>query len=638
VPAVPLRRMLRAALPWTPLLVAGGIAAYFQLFTYFVRYDDEGYLLISLSEFLDGGVLYDEVYTQYGPFYYLLFGGFFELLGVSVTANAGRLIVVVVWLATATLHGIAVHRLTGWLWVGVAAQLVAFMTLRVLIAEPMHPIGLTCLLLAGMLALAGRSSGRATGVAVGLGLLVAALVMTKINVGALAAVAVLAAAALALPPLRMRRFLRYGALALLLLAALGVLGPDLGRAWVLEFLAVVAGALAATAITVLSSATAEGGVAAYRWVAIVAGTAVAAALAIALTTVALGSSAGEVIDGVVLEPAKLRDVFVVPVSLPNAAVDWAILAVVAAVAVRTFPRVDDRPPSAWSAAARIVAGFAVWASVTASAPFTVSPPSGRMVIPLLVAWIAAAPPRGVVEAPWAAFARVFVVLLAVLEALQAYPVAGSQLTAAALMFVPVGGLLIADGLRTLVAAGARESVALKRWSTVVGLAIVIGLIAKFAVDGALRPLWVSGHNYSDFESVSLHGTDHIRMPPADAAGYERFATAIRDRCESFISLPGLNSFYLWTGVPPPTGMNAGDWMYLLDTEQQQRVVDAVRGIERLCLVRSDELLAVWGGSSQTDELPNRPLVRFIEETRWREIDSALNGFYKLYVREASRSG
>ena len=89
---------------------------------------------------------------------------------------------------------------------------------------------------------------------------------------------------------------------------------------------------------------------------------------------------------------------------------------------------------------------------------------------------------------------------------------------------------------------------------------------------------------------------------------------------------------------PPTGMNAGDWMYLLDGEQQQRVVDAVRGVRSLCLLRSDEQLAFWVAPSQTGGLPNRPLVRFIEESPSRELDGALNGFYKLYVRDASRSG
>jgi hypothetical protein len=638
VPAVPLRRVLRAALPWMPLLIVGAIAAYFQMFTSFARYDDEGYVLVSLWEFVHGGALYREVYTQYGPFYFLLFGAFFDLLGVPVSANAGRLIVVVIWLATATLHGIAVHRLTGRLWVGVAAQLVAFMTLALLVPEPMHPVGLTCLLLAGMVAWGARPSGSGTALAIGLGLLVAALAMTKINVGASAAVAVLASAALALPQLRTRPPLRYGALGLLALTVLVILGPDLGQEWVQEFLVVVTGGVVATVTTLFSPATADGERAAYRWLTIFAGTAVVAMLVIALMTVALGSPVGDVIEGVVVEPSKLRDAFVAQLPLPDAAVDWAILAVVVAVAVRAFPRADGRAPSAWSAAARIAAGLAIWASVTASAPFTVSPQSGRMVIPLLLAWIAAAPPPGVGEAPWPAFARAFVVLLAVLETLQAYPVAGTQVTAAALMFVPVGGLLLADGLRALEVAGRAKSMALGRWCTALGLAIVMGLIVKFAISGALRPLQASADNYANFESVSLDGTDHIHLPPGDAAGYERFATSIRDRCESFITLPGLNSFYLWIGIRPPTGMNAGDWMYLLDHGQQQRVVDAVRGIERLCLVRSDQQLAFWVAGSQTAGPPTRPLFRFIQESSWREVDNALDGFYRLYVREASGSG
>ena len=82
------------------------------------------------------------------------------------------------------------------------------------------------------------------------------------------------------------------------------------------------------------------------------------------------------------------------------------------------------------------------------------------------------------------------------------------------------------------AAGAGESVAFGRWSPVVGLAVVIGLIGKFEVDGALRPLLRSAHNHADFESLSLNGTDHIHLRPHNAAGYERFAATIRDRCQA----------------------------------------------------------------------------------------------------------
>jgi hypothetical protein len=148
----------------------------------------------------------------------------------------------------------------------------------------------------------------------------------------------------------------------------------------------------------------------------------------------------------------------------------------------------------------------------------------------------------------------------------------------------------------------------------------------------LRPLQSSAHAYAASRSLTLEGVHRLRLPAADVAEYQRLVGGIREDCDSFISLPGLNSFYLWTGKRPPTGMNAGDWMFLLDDEQQQRVVNTVRGIERLCLVRSDNGLASWVKGSGEAAPPDRPLMRFIEKTQWRETDSALGGYYKLFVR------
>src|SRR5262245_40424838 len=74
--------------------------AYFQVFSFFAVYDDEGYLLISLKLFRQGLPLYDTVYSQYGPFYY----GFMDVVlsagRLDVTHDTGRLITVAIWATT----------------------------------------------------------------------------------------------------------------------------------------------------------------------------------------------------------------------------------------------------------------------------------------------------------------------------------------------------------------------------------------------------------------------------------------------------------------------------------------------------------------------------------------------------------
>src|SRR5262245_64052464 len=88
-PAADRRRLLVPALI---LVVAAGClpAAYYGMFSGFQDYDDEGYLLISLRDYARGGVLYDQVYTQYGPAYYQLLTAVFGLFGLPFTHTAGR--------------------------------------------------------------------------------------------------------------------------------------------------------------------------------------------------------------------------------------------------------------------------------------------------------------------------------------------------------------------------------------------------------------------------------------------------------------------------------------------------------------------------------------------------------------------
>jgi hypothetical protein len=75
---------LKSALPWcgaAGLGVVLAFAGYWLLFTTFMVYDDEGYVLISLKHFSEHGGLYHHVYTQYGPFPYLFYDGLHRLFG-----------------------------------------------------------------------------------------------------------------------------------------------------------------------------------------------------------------------------------------------------------------------------------------------------------------------------------------------------------------------------------------------------------------------------------------------------------------------------------------------------------------------------------------------------------------------------
>ncbi len=60
--------------------------------------DDEGYLLLTLKHYFAGEHLYTQVFTQYGPFYFLIQKAIFRLLHLPVTFDAGRAVFLGYWM------------------------------------------------------------------------------------------------------------------------------------------------------------------------------------------------------------------------------------------------------------------------------------------------------------------------------------------------------------------------------------------------------------------------------------------------------------------------------------------------------------------------------------------------------------
>ena len=167
------------------MLAAGAAVAFFQIFSLFKEYDDEGYVMISVQSFLDGHRLYDEVYSQYGPSYYLYQGLFHQITGLPVTHDVVRVTTITVWLFTALLCSLFSFRVTGSLLLAAGVYLLTFIMLWTLTNEPGHPQEFCALLLAVSIYLASFASSakRLHWVLPCLGALAAALLLTKVNAG-----------------------------------------------------------------------------------------------------------------------------------------------------------------------------------------------------------------------------------------------------------------------------------------------------------------------------------------------------------------------------------------------------------------------------------------------------------------------
>lgn len=572
-------------------------AGYLQLVTTFRGYDDEGYLYVTIREFLERGGLYEDVYSQYGPLYAQFWSAVVGGIGFELNHDSARVLVLASWAATSVLIGVSVWRLTQLPLFGIGAQLLTFVALRGQINEPLHPGGLTSLLLAVLVALVAFGLPRhPTLVASSAGVILAALTLVKVNVGAFAVTSVLLAGALTLPGIADRRFIRLATLAIPLVPIV-VMAEKLGHVWVQRLaIVVIAGVVALITIAWARAANLEQSSSDSAWPfvgAIVAGFVAAAAgvLGVAMIT---GTSVRLLLDGVILEPLGQPDAFTEPFRLPPAILIYTFLGLMLAVAARLLGPADP----AWTAAMSLVAGTLILVSIadpTFGGAYEPGVPSLAIGIPL--AWVAAIDFEKCHSVSLNRFGVVLLPALAVLQALHVYPVAGSQVGWAAFLLVPVAAVCMANAwarLRSMTVGKIATGAAALLVAFAVGERLVKSIDAgRAAVQSGTR--------------LDLVGANSIRLPPETASVLENVTRELTANCSTFVTLPGMNSFYVWVDDRPPTGLNVTSWMYLFDEAKQLKIVQELSSRNRVCVVTNRRLLALW---AQGRPIPNKPLYRF----------------------------
>ena len=172
--------------------VAMAVAAYQQIFSTFAAYDDEGYVMLSLVQYLAGEPLYDSTYTQYGPGFFAIQSAIHQLFDWTVSHDVTRLKTVTIWLLTSLLSCFFVFRVTENHPLALTAFAFSFFHLDKLCLEPGHPQEFCALAFALVLVASTyfESDGKRL-----LSVLVAAIatgiiLTTKINIGGLLGVAV----------------------------------------------------------------------------------------------------------------------------------------------------------------------------------------------------------------------------------------------------------------------------------------------------------------------------------------------------------------------------------------------------------------------------------------------------------------
>ena len=421
-------------------VIAAGVGVVALLFarnalsTVFQTYDDEGYFLVALTHYLKQGHLYVDTYSQYGPFYFYAQEAVFRLLGLSVNHDNGRFVTLVCLMASGLLAGTFIYRLSRSLLLGAAAML-AYVRLESAIADqPGHPqqVILVLLTLAACLSVPACASRKSISLFL-LGAVGAALAFTKINVGAFYFVALGQTLICVLPPGRMRKVGAGCMLACAVLVPVALMGPRL-LDWAGGYclVAVVSGG-ATFAWSALLRPDPPVRLRQALWAA--AGAASAAA-SIVIATMLQGMSLSTLVQGVLLEPAKLGNVFARPLLIGSGQLIAAVVVVGGICLMGVFrDRLADHGQAvgALRCAVGLLAVFLLvhWPRLDWVVPF----------LPLAVI-----PVTGRTWRLSDLFPRILIASLAATQFLQAYPVAGTQMSIASAPTLLWAFVLIVDGI------------------------------------------------------------------------------------------------------------------------------------------------------------------------------------------------
>lgn len=579
----------------------------FDGFTSFEAFDDEGTLMIAYRDLARGLRLYDDIYALYGPFYYLTVGGLFAKLHVPITHDAVRLVSTAFRLASALTLGTLTYRLSRSMLGGVFTFLASLLLLQYLLHSPTHPEEICLLMTAALPHLVlsvEEKPTRAAGSLAAIGAILAALLLTKINVGVFATLAVALTALRATRPAAWVRTTAGLSAAAGLMLPLALMLPLLHLAWVAGYCAFATATIGAALVTWFA-AERPMLLRPRHWVTCLAAMAATAAVTLGIT-LALGSSPAAILDVIVLQNSRFIRNWYFPLPIPW----WSLaLAAVAVCTVLCCRAAEERPR--WQGTAHTLAALLKLGVGTASvallalAAFGLAP-WWQMMIALFqllmpFSFLILLPSAGQAEV---GLGRASLALLAAFMTLYAFPVGGQQVTIAEMFPLCAVPVLVAEGASDLRTLYARHTFA-PPWARAAAGALTCVVLVAALAHQTRRAWW----NWGGWPASGLPGASLIHLRPREIARYQWVLQQVAS-CPALYTFPGLLSFHLWTGRPWPTALNSNDPLALLSTAQQERVVSDLARQPGLCIVTVPALLEFF----DRGQIASRPpLLRYIEE-------------------------
>ena len=101
----------------------------------------------------------------------------------------------------------------------------------------------------------------------------------------------------------------------------------------------------------------------------------------------------------------------------------------------------------------------------------------------------------------------------------------------------------------------------------------------------------------------------IHVSTEQLARMKSVVNTIKENGDAFLTLPGMNSYYLWTGMSPPTDANVTNWM-LLSNQQQRENFAALQASRRPCVFFDIETARFWNKAIRNAQ--QAPLVTLVD--------------------------
>lgn len=584
------------------MLVLIASEAFFRLFSQFASYDDMGYVMMSLQLYREGQPLYEQVFSQYGPFYYssrdLFYGG------VPISHDLTGFITILHSLLCCLFLSLTTYRLTGQFFFAALTAIATSSILVVFANEPGHPQETCCLLVSLFAFTLTLRGGKGQLASVLMGSLGGFLILTKINVGIFLFLPTFFWLSQPSLPEKWRGFYRTLFVIGAGLFPFLLMREQLSAPWGASLAILMAATL--LPLSILTSPPAPNLPRKFPGL-FLAGMFSALFLLLA-QQVHRGTDPATLWDSLFVQPSKFSGIYFNPYPADTIHIFWALFAL--ALFLLSFRRSNPKWVSLlrWAAGVHslllfgaIFHGHSTFA-LTYLAPFLwlssyrwrldskTAPPSAEGIE------TAEGRSRSAISSSMSLLTTLSGFLL-----LQVYPVAGSQI-ATSLILIPV---VAAVGLSQFSQDLLRIPLPLptRKWVHCAAAAVLLVLLMT-----RWEHLSNQSRQYHFNTKTHLPGMSRFQLPPAQAATLQEIAHGLQ-HYDTFVTLPGLYSFYFWTEKKPPTGENVTAWMTLLDNASQEEIVDQLQGSRFVGAVKNQEIAENWcPGETQ---IPDGPLVDYI---------------------------